>query len=185
MDLLSDNSKNEEVVPSTVDNLRSQRIKRGECPTCQRKTHKVSRFKNKREPLTVDGEVVNGICLLCNPLTKTPAADNKVPAKAAPVKVPDTFVCDDDLTVASEITLDTCIEQQISKRSNRYNKSFESVSEGKAMTNFSKCDDEVPKDIIGSQRGKRDRGRGQPPMPRLVDDEDDDEELRVLDSRLF
>jgi len=167
----SDNIKNEEVVPSTVDNLRSQRIKRGECPTCQRKTHKVSRFKNKREPLTVEGEVVNGICLRCNPLTKTPTADT-VQTKEAPVKVPDTFVCDDELTVASEITLDTCIEQQVSKRSNRYNsKTFESVSEGKAMS-----DDQVPTDIIGSHRVRRDRGRGQPPMPRLVDDEDDEEE---------
>ena len=55
---------------STVERLRDQRIKRGECPTCQRKTHKISRFRGKREPLTIEGEVVDGICLHCNPLTE-------------------------------------------------------------------------------------------------------------------
>ena len=157
---------------STADKLRHQRIKRGECPKCQRKTHKVSRFRNKREPLT-SGEVLNGICLRCNPLTKSPSAT--APAKAAPVPVPDTFVCDDDVTVVSEITLDTCIEQQAPKRSNRYNsKPFESVSEETPMTNF-RSNDQVPTNIIGSQRG-RDRERGKPLMSRLAENEDDEEE---------
>eukprot|EP00571_Detonula_confervacea_P002728 CAMPEP_0172326488 /NCGR_PEP_ID=MMETSP1058-20130122/56703_1 /TAXON_ID=83371 /ORGANISM="Detonula confervacea, Strain CCMP 353" /LENGTH=81 /DNA_ID=CAMNT_0013043279 /DNA_START=15 /DNA_END=257 /DNA_ORIENTATION=- len=44
---------------STLEKRKEQRIKRGECPGCRRKTHKVSRFpfgSSKREPLTVDGE---------------------------------------------------------------------------------------------------------------------------------
>jgi hypothetical protein len=158
---------------NTVDKIRQQRVKRGECPTCHRKTHKVSRFRNKREPLTVEGEVVNGICLRCLPLTKSPST---APAKADPVPVPDTFVCDDDFTVASEITLDTTIEQQAPKRSNRYNKPFESVSEEIPMTNFRRRDDQVPTNIIGSYRGRRERERGQPSMSRLAEDDDDDEE---------
>lgn len=149
----------------TVERRREQRIKRGECPTCQRKTHKISRFRGKREPLTVEGEVVNGICLNCNPLTKS---SSRPPPTAA--SVPDAFECDDDVTVASEITLDTCIiEQQASKRSSR-RETFESVSEESPMTEFkSRDDDQIPTNIIGSQRGHR-------VMSRLVEEEDDDEE---------
>lgn len=185
-DLLGSNIIDKDIAHGTVDDVRHQRIKRGECPTCQRKTHRVknSRFRSKREPLTVEGEVVNGICLRCNPLTKTPSAIT-APSKAASAKsarvkeVPDTFVCDDDFTVASEITLDTYIEQQVPRRSNRYNsKPFESVSEETPMTNFRRDDDKVPTDIEGFRHGRRDRGRGQPSMPRVADadDEDGDEE---------
>jgi hypothetical protein len=150
------------------DKLRQQRLKRGECPTCHRKTHKVSRFRNKREPLTVEGEVINGICLHC--ITKS---SSTAPAKADAVPVPDAFVCDDDFTVTSEITLDTSIEQQQApKRSNRYNsKPFESVSEETAMTNFRRRDNQVPTNIIGSYRGRRDRDRGQPSLSRLAEEE--------------
>ena len=150
----------------TVERRREQRIKRGECPTCQRKTHKISRFRGKREPLTVEGEVVNGICLNCNPLTKS--SSSRPPPAAG--SVPDAFECDDDVTVASEITLDTCIiEQQASKRSSR-RETFESVSEESPMTEFKSRDgDQIPTNIIGSQRGRR-------VMSRLVEEEDDDEE---------
>jgi len=177
MDQFGSDIINEEV-STTVDKLRQQRLKRGECPTCQRKTHKVSRFRNKRDPLTVEGEVVNGICLRCNiPDIRIPSSV-KAPSKAAPVRVPDTFVCDDDITVASEITMDTLfIEQQVPKRSNRYNsKPFESVSEETPMTNFRKHDDQVPTDIVGYQRDRRDRDRGQHSMPRVADDEEEEEE---------
>ena len=155
---------------STVERLRDQRIKRGECPTCQRKTHKISRFRGKREPLTIEGEVVNGICLHCNPLTKSSATSPTKSRSQAPVPVPDTFECDDDFTVASEITLDTTIQQQANaaKRSTRY---FESVSEETPMTEFRKRDngDQIPTNIIGAQRGRS-------KMSRLVEEDDDEDE---------
>ena len=94
-----------------ADKIRQQRIKCGECPTCQRKTHKVSRFR-KREPITIDGEVLNGICLRCNPLTQPKTKKTSSKAKDKAPAVPKTFVCDDDFTVASEITLDTQIQYQ-------------------------------------------------------------------------
>ncbi|KAL7467805.1 hypothetical protein ACHAXS_008041 [Conticribra weissflogii] len=54
--------------------IAEQRIKRGECPNCRRKTHKVSRFPfHKREALTTVGEdggvqVLEGRCCECFPL---------------------------------------------------------------------------------------------------------------------
>lgn len=84
---------------------RKQRAQRGECEGCGRKTHKVSRFtlgRSKREPLTIEGEVVRGICLRCHPLEGYTKRDALKPA------IPDTLEVDHDdtMTVASEITMD-------------------------------------------------------------------------------
>eukprot|EP00578_Thalassiosira_sp_NH16_P003703 CAMPEP_0181136718 /NCGR_PEP_ID=MMETSP1071-20121207/33321_1 /TAXON_ID=35127 /ORGANISM="Thalassiosira sp., Strain NH16" /LENGTH=345 /DNA_ID=CAMNT_0023223423 /DNA_START=332 /DNA_END=1366 /DNA_ORIENTATION=- len=109
-----------------------QRIKRGECPHCRRKTHRVSRNKllpfgtTKREPLTVEGEVANGRCLRCDPIIggssnarRNGVKNNRRSARPAipdTLEVPmasgqsvsgtDLLLDDDDMTVASEITMD-------------------------------------------------------------------------------
>ena len=48
-------------------NLSSRRFKKGECPTCGNKTHKVG-FFGKRIALTIEGQSRSGQCLLCNPV---------------------------------------------------------------------------------------------------------------------
>ena len=48
-------------------NLASRRFKKGECPTCGNKTHKVG-FFGKRIALTIEGQSRSGQCLLCNPV---------------------------------------------------------------------------------------------------------------------
>ena len=53
--------------PKGSRDIPNARIERGECPDCGLKTHRIGRFK-KLKPLTVPGYVLNGICLLCNPL---------------------------------------------------------------------------------------------------------------------
>ena len=162
-----------------ADKIRQHRIKCGECPTCQRKTHKVSRFR-KREPLTVEGKVLRGICLRCNPLTQPTAKSPPAKAKDDVPAVPNTFVCDDDFTVASEITLDTQIQYKMPKR-RLYNPNpfIESVSEETAMTNFGQHDNHVPTNILGSQRGGGDRESGQPTTTR-TDEEDEDEDKKWI-----
>jgi len=83
-----------------------QRFKRGECKTCGRKTHKVSRLpfgrRPKRDPLTIKGEVINGVCLRC----AQPVDANRGSHKPA---IPDMLDVDDDMTVGSELTMDPCL----------------------------------------------------------------------------
>jgi Armadillo/beta-catenin-like repeat len=50
-------------------NLASRRFKKGECPTCGNKTHKVG-FFGKRIALTIEGQSRSGQCLLCNPVSE-------------------------------------------------------------------------------------------------------------------
>ena len=50
--------------------MANSRIERGECPDCGLKTHRIGRFK-KPKPLTVPGYVMNGLCLLCNPIVES------------------------------------------------------------------------------------------------------------------
>ena len=50
------------------NDVASRRIKKGECPDCGQKTHKISLLKRKKEPITEPGKVIAGRCLLCNPL---------------------------------------------------------------------------------------------------------------------
>lgn len=46
----------------------TKRTKRGECPTCGTKTHKVNRLTRKKTALTIEGLVIYGQCLKCNPI---------------------------------------------------------------------------------------------------------------------
>ncbi|KAL7539534.1 hypothetical protein ACHAWF_006440 [Thalassiosira exigua] len=130
-----------------IEKRKGQRIKRGECPTCRRKTHKVSRFpfgSSKREPLTVEGEVHNGQCLRCTPKE----GGNKISYKPA---IPDMLevpshssIEADEMTVASEITMDPFLTSPSLTSGSRYTSShshshimeshFESVSEEAPMT---------------------------------------------------
>lgn len=49
-----------------MDDLIDLRKKKGQCVTCGRQTHIKKMFK--MIPLTVSEEVLDGRCLLCNPL---------------------------------------------------------------------------------------------------------------------
>ena len=42
------------------------RIKKGLCPTCGQKTHKINVLTRKRVPLTIEGKCLAGTCLKCN-----------------------------------------------------------------------------------------------------------------------
>jgi len=42
------------------------RIKKGLCPTCGQKTHKINVLTRKRVPLTIQGKCLAGTCLKCN-----------------------------------------------------------------------------------------------------------------------
>mmetsp|Transcript_37579 Transcript_37579/g.78701 ORF Transcript_37579/g.78701 Transcript_37579/m.78701 type:complete len:1301 (-) Transcript_37579:120-4022(-) len=89
-----------------IAKCQEQRFKRGECKTCGRKTHKISRLpfgrRPKRDPLTIEGEVTNGVCLRCAQPVDAIRGSHK-PA------VPDMLDVDDDMTVGSEITMDPCL----------------------------------------------------------------------------
>jgi hypothetical protein len=42
------------------------RVKKGQCPTCGQKTHKINVITRKRVPLTIEGKCLAGMCLNCN-----------------------------------------------------------------------------------------------------------------------
>ena len=42
------------------------RVKKGLCPTCGQKTHKINVLTRKRVPLTIEGKCLAGTCLNCN-----------------------------------------------------------------------------------------------------------------------
>jgi hypothetical protein len=48
-------------------NTAARRMRKGECPTCGAKTHKVNLF-GKRTALSIDGIVLYGQCLICHPI---------------------------------------------------------------------------------------------------------------------
>lgn len=146
----------------TPEKRREQRRKRGECPNCRRKTHKVSRWSNKREPLTVEGEVKSGRCLRCKPIEEGGPS------------IPDTleyteFSCDDDnMTVASEITIDPFFaEANYGKpsmggsRRNLMSSHFESVLEEEEMpmTEYGRRAEEAAGHINELQNERRERER--------------------------
>ena len=56
-----------DIIPDKKNNLGAKREKRGECPTCGTPTHKTALF-GKPKPLTVEGRVYKGRCLVCHPL---------------------------------------------------------------------------------------------------------------------
>jgi hypothetical protein len=56
-----------DIIPDKKNNLGAKREKRGECPTCGIPTHKTAMF-GKPKPLTVEGQVYKGRCLVCHPL---------------------------------------------------------------------------------------------------------------------
>ena len=79
---------------ANIERRREQRIKRGECPNCRRKTHKVSRWgKKRREPLTIDGEVDNGNCLQCKPILSSPTRPKGVGQQQQPPAIHRYIVC--------------------------------------------------------------------------------------------
>lgn len=60
---------------SPPKNLRQDREREGRCPDCGLDTHRIVMNENgfELQPLTIEGEVMNGRCLLCNPMeTKAP-----------------------------------------------------------------------------------------------------------------
>jgi len=55
----------------TPQQIRLDREREGRCPDCGLDTHKMVKGPDQRfvkEPLTIEGEVLNGRCLFCNPL---------------------------------------------------------------------------------------------------------------------
>ncbi len=56
-----------DIIPDKKNNVGAKREKRGECPTCGVQTHKTALF-GKKTPLTVEGVVYKGQCLVCHPL---------------------------------------------------------------------------------------------------------------------
>ncbi|KAL7541290.1 hypothetical protein ACHAXR_010895 [Thalassiosira sp. AJA248-18] len=162
----------------TIEKRKEQRIKRGECPTCRRKTHKVSRFpfgSTKREPLTVEGEVINGHCLRCRPVEGYMRRAPDKPAIPETLEVPSPsgtdLICEeDDMTVASEITMDPFLTAgPIVDGNRRYSSSvsrphlmashFESVSEETPITDFGRHAEEVAGHIDQLQHERRERER--------------------------
>ncbi|KAL9188497.1 hypothetical protein ACHAXT_006875 [Thalassiosira profunda] len=150
---------------------REQRIKRGECPTCRRKTHKVSRFpfgNTRREPLTVEGEVLNGHCLRCKPAQGYTTRGVHATAIPETLEVPDRtgveFAIEDDAgTVASELTLDPFLAESSSFRqySNRPHMAsrFESVTEEEetsiALTELENERKAIEREIVRQQEDAR------------------------------
>lgn len=170
-----------------------QRIKRGECPTCRRKTHKVSRFLGKREPLTIRGEVVNGHCLICHPIegyVSRPTSaggvgdgvgqvGNSAPRIPEMLMVPSSRVRDSDddddgeygdtMTVTSEITMDPClIPTRRANRPHAMASNFESVLEESPMTEFEGNADVTAKgrDVNEMKRSRRERERHEAMQPK-------------------
>jgi hypothetical protein len=114
-------------------NVAERRHKKGECPTCGNKTHKIGLF-GKRTALTVEGLCLYGRCLLCNPVEgyarRPQAADAATPSRQQslvhppepaspspiiPSGLPSNFVIEtenryrdipDDGTMVSNITMD-------------------------------------------------------------------------------
>ena len=152
---------------------KEQRIKRGECPNCRRKTHKVSRFpfgkggKNSREPLTIEGEVENGHCLRCNPVDSY-----NIPRGP---EIPDmlyVYEDEDNMTVATDITMDPYLTTAESVKSgtgssknssrpslNRSARSgsgrFEAVSEENEMTEFEQYEQEMNRSPKNNRRRRK------------------------------
>lgn len=99
-------------------NLAARRSKKGECPTCGIRTHKIGMF-GKKTPMSVDGECVAGRCLRCQPLEgyrTRPAPAQVVQASpflmqpAQPIEVGrDIVVQDDDDDNMSGITMDDAL----------------------------------------------------------------------------
>lgn len=155
----------------SVEKRKETRIRRGECPSCRRKTHKVSRFPfgSKREPLNVEGEVVNGLCLRCIPVKRGPrqaAIPDRVDVPCSSKGADFSYAYDDDITVASEITMDPYLTAPpVNSRpsvgessSSRY---FESVSEETPMTDFGRhAEDDVAgllSELLQDERRERER----------------------------
>lgn len=114
-------------------NLAERRHKKGECPTCGTKTHKIGLF-GKRTALTMEGLCLYGRCLLCNPVegyarrpqavgATTPSRQQSLahppepasPSPTIPSGLPSNFVIEtenryrdipDDGTMVSNITMD-------------------------------------------------------------------------------
>ena len=90
-------------------NLSQRRAKRGECPTCGKRTHKIGMF-GKKTPLTIEGECVYGRCLRCKPVEgyqiRPPAAALPPPK---PMGVGRDIIVDDDDSVMSGITMDPAL----------------------------------------------------------------------------
>jgi len=66
------------VTKSVRDVLIRQRASRGECETCGIQTHKIkmSLHGRTRKALSIDGCVLHGRCLLCNPINKSKVVQN-------------------------------------------------------------------------------------------------------------
>lgn len=58
--------------PKTDANVRTRREKEGRCADCGMHTHRIEKKilprRNEKIPLTIEGQVLRGRCLLCNPL---------------------------------------------------------------------------------------------------------------------
>ena len=113
--------------------IQEKRIRRGECPSCGVKCYQVNNSmfgKKTRVPLTIVGQVKEGVCLTCFPEETVDDNDDK---KVKPVSVPPSaefdvphFIQDDDQTVVSNITLDHRLwqfpgEDQPPRVENRWN----------------------------------------------------------------
>mmetsp|Transcript_23872 Transcript_23872/g.35286 ORF Transcript_23872/g.35286 Transcript_23872/m.35286 type:complete len:1118 (-) Transcript_23872:21-3374(-) len=98
-------------------NLTERRLKKGECPTCGNKTHKIGLFK-KKTALSIEGSCLYGRCLLCNPLEGymqrpppgeegprvPPRESKKLPPKNVVIENEKSYA--DDSTLMSGITMD-------------------------------------------------------------------------------
>jgi len=64
--------------PSTSKLIRRDREREGRCPECGLDTHRIVMNDKgfELQPLSIKGEVLNGTCLLCNPLKKGETMDN-------------------------------------------------------------------------------------------------------------
>ena len=106
-----------DIIPDRKNNVGAKRLKRGECPTCGTQTHKVS-FLGKNKPLTVEGQVYKGRCLICHPLEgyirrppPNPQQTGGGQHPDAPLVIPRTLEVgnnydDEDFSVVSGITMD-------------------------------------------------------------------------------
>ena len=93
-------------------NLGAKRQKRGECPTCGAQTHKVSMFGQKK-PLTIEGRVYKGRCLVCHPIEgytrRPPPNPQQQQQQENQMYIPRTLEVDndDDMgSIVSGITMD-------------------------------------------------------------------------------
>lgn len=102
--------------------LSERRKKRGECPTCGNRTHKIGMF-GKKTPLTVEGACVLGRCLRCHPIEgyqirpqaprlqapRLQEPEPSFPGHNGPVAGRQIFVPDDSDSVVSGITMDAAL----------------------------------------------------------------------------